>query len=279
MKEAMEKGMLLDIGHTSDRTQEDMWELSQANYSYPLNAFHAWPRSRMVEEIKSPDLPDAVRLLIRQNLGRGLTIPEQRVPNEWHLSDRALDMIEETGGIYGQRLGVADYVDYPDSGVVSPSNGCGKGTSLEAAQVLAWLLDRGLDVAYALDFHPAEGLKPREVRAGEACGPPSSSFEMRVVDPDPVPGPVDPDSGRAPKAEKAILDEDGYAFYKKGLNHVGRMAGFHFDLADIGLDRRYIDELKNRSAERFLQMWEQSEALAEKLNTEDANNANNEDSL
>jgi predicted nucleic acid-binding Zn-ribbon protein len=263
MQEAMKKGMLIDIGHVSDRTQEDMWEISQAHDGYPLNALHAWPRSRMREEAVEFDTAQG-------RFSRVL------VPTEWHLSDRALEMIKATGGIYGQRLGSERVTRYEASGVPWPG-GCAQGTTISAAHLLAWLLDQGLNVAYSLDFHPADGLRPRgrsiprpvapDNVGAYSCGPETSSREIVCTFRE-VEGPRNGEGVHLEECVDRPTHWPGYEFFTAGLIHIGKMADFHRDLVDVGFRTRYLDELKNKSAEKFLQMWEKSEDIAKRLNRE-----------
>ena len=147
-------------------------------------------------------------------------------PHEYDFDKSERDYIRRTGGIFGVRLGPLDAKGYSASGV---TRNC-PGTSTETAKILASLLDEGLSLGYSLDF--ATVTQGVHSRTFEGCG--------------------------AELGEDRIHQFGSHT--TEGLSHIGVMKKWHRELEDIGLEKRYLDKLKNDGAESFLQMWERSEA-------------------
>lgn len=133
LREAMLKGMIVNLDHVSSKAREKIFELATKVFDgYPLNALHNNPNARLTGENK---------------------------PHEYDFDDHELDYIRSTGGIFGVRVGPLNAKEYPSSGV---SVNCPK-TSTETAKILAWLIDQGISIAgYSLDYSTVtEGVHSR----------------------------------------------------------------------------------------------------------------------
>ena len=161
--------------------------------------------------------------------------PNERLTNsngferhEYDFDREELNFVRDTGGFFGLRMGPTDSLEYPQSGIRA---NCPK-TSTETAKMLAWLIDHGLNVGYSLDFATVtQGVHSRTL---EGCGLGLGADVLHRYD----------------------------GFVAEGLTHIGMMKNWHQELENIGLEERYINALKNDSAEQFVQMWERSEAVA-----------------
>lgn len=202
VREAMVKGMIVNIDHVSSRARKQMHELATEVFDgYPLNALHNKPNERLSDE-------------------KGFE------RHEYDLDGAELDFVRTTGGFFGVRMGPTDSKNYPESGVKTK---CPQ-TSTETAKMLAWLLDQGLSVGYSLDFATVtQGVHSRTLRS---CG-----LELGVD----------------------MIHKYG-RHDAEGLSHVGMMSRWHKELETIGMDSKYLDQLRNDGAEQFLRMWEKSEA-------------------
>lgn len=144
VREAMRKGMIVNIDHVSSRARTDIDTISRSFGGYPMNALHNNPNEMLVAnstaKLKTPG------------------------PNEYDFDDTELALVKKTGGFFGVRVGPLDAADYPKSGVTT---NCPK-TATETAKILAYLLDEGLDVGYSLDYATiTEGVHSRTL---ENCG-------------------------------------------------------------------------------------------------------------
>ena len=125
VREAMLKGMIVNIDHVSSIARDKMYELAtQVFDDYPLNALHNKPNSMLTDE-------------------------KPFWQHEYDLFDNELNYVKNTGGFFGFRMGPTDSVEYPQAGV----NADCPGTSTESAKMLAWLIEeKKLNVGYALDY-------------------------------------------------------------------------------------------------------------------------------
>ncbi len=144
VREAMGKGMIINIDHVSTRARFDIDTISKDFGGYPMNALHNNPNEMLVanstSKLKTPG------------------------PNEYDFDDSEIELVRKTGGFFGVRVGPLDAKDYPKSGV---STNCPK-TATETAKILAYLLDKGLSVGYSLDYATiTEGVHSRTL---ENCG-------------------------------------------------------------------------------------------------------------
>ena len=210
VREAMLKGMILNIDHVSSRARDKMNELATEVFdNYPLNALHNKPNDM-------------------------LTDTKKFWKHEYDLDRDELHYVRDTGGFFGFRMGPTDSVEFPAADI-SPD--C-KNTSTESAKMLAWLLDEGLSVGYALDFATTtQGVHSRTfAKCGESRGP--DMIHTYVV-----PG-------------------TGVPQVTEGISHVGMMKQWHAELKAIGLKQDYIDKLRDDGVDAFLQMWEKSESAS-----------------
>jgi len=211
VRAAMLKGMIINLDHVSSRSRKDIDRISRDFEVYPLNALHNNPNEMLVANSGKHKTPG---------------------PNEYDFDDIELDLVRKTGGFFGLRVGPVDSKEYPKSGVTA---NC-PNTATEAAKILAYLIDHGLDVGYALDYATiTEGVHSRTL---ENCG-------------------------RNLGGGKDHLHKyDGHV--AEGLTHVGMMTTWHDELRAVGLADKYMKKLENDGPEAFIQMWERSEAKSKK---------------
>lgn len=206
VRDAMGKGMIINLDHVSSLARRQIARISHDEFDdYPLNALHNNPNGMLKGGIK---------------IKKGKT-PH---PSEYDFDDDELELIRDSGGIFGLRLGPVKSKPYPDSGV---ETNCA-GTSTESAKILASLLDKGINVGYSLDF------------ATVTQGVHSRTMESCELD-----------------ARDRIHEYAGQE--TEGLSHVGVMKKWHKELETVGLAPRYLDRLKNDGADAFIRMWERSE--------------------
>ena len=128
VRELMERSLVVDIAHMSERgvrQVESIFRELAAPDLYPVFLSHGNPREALAAgDFKGPHM--------------------EKPSPEW-----ILDLIAESGGIFGQRSGPDEMVDYPPSGV---ANNC-QGSSRSFAQAVAYLVDRGVDVGFAIDMN------------------------------------------------------------------------------------------------------------------------------
>lgn len=204
VRAAMLKGMIVNIDHVSSRARLDMKDISEEFETYPLNALHNNPNSRLIGD---------------------------NYPHEYDFDDQELEIIKDTGGFFGVRLGPIDSVEYPASGV---TDNCPK-TSTESAKIIAYLMEEhGLNIGYSLDL--ATVTQGVYSRTKQNCARDLGTDDLH-------------------QDEAHIVD---------GLTHIGMMSRWHKELETIGLDEKFLEPLKNDQAEAFVQMWEWSEYKADK---------------
>lgn len=201
VREAMRMGMIVNLDHVSSKGRRHIRTLSAAFGDYPLNAMHNKPNSRL-----TGDQP----------------------PHEYDFDDAEIDMVADTHGIFGVRMGPTDSVEYPASGITA---NC-PNTSTETGKMLAWLLDREVNVGYSLDY--ATVTKGVYSRTFAGC--------------------------------ELVPTDDRLHHYgthlAEGLSHVGMMKKWHKELEAVGMAPGYLSKLRNDGAEAFVRMWELSEAKA-----------------
>jgi hypothetical protein len=204
----MLKGMIVNIDHVSSAARQRMHELATDVFdNYPLNALHNKPNQRLSNKKKF-------------------------WRHEYDIFHNELDWIKESGGFFGFRMGPTDALDDESFGIAAD---CPR-TSTESAKMLAWLLDQGLNVGYALDYATTtEGVYSRTF---EGCG-------------------LDLGNDRIHR-----YDADGTPHVTQGISHIGMMKQWHKELESIHLDQKYVDALRDDGVEAFLEMWEKSEAAA-----------------
>ncbi|MBC8066783.1 MAG: membrane dipeptidase [Deltaproteobacteria bacterium] len=211
VRAAMRYGMILNLDHVSSRSRKDI-DLISADFDvYPMNALHNNPNDMLVANGGKLDTPG---------------------PNEYDFDKGELGLVKKSHGFFGLRVGPVDAKDYPKSGVTT---NCPK-TATEAAKILAYLIDEGLDVGYSLDY------------ATVTQGVHSRTFA---------------NCGRTLGGGKDHLHKYG-EHIAKGLTHIGMMTSWHDELKAVGLADKYMRKLENDGPEAFIQMWERSEAKSKK---------------
>lgn len=128
VREAMLRGMIVNIDHTSSRSRLDIDRISKDFGVYPMNALHNNPNA----------------MLVANNHGEAKTPG----PNEYDFDDGELQLVKRSGGFFGVRVGPLDAKEYKASGV---TENCPT-TATETAKILAYLIDQGLTVGYSLDY-------------------------------------------------------------------------------------------------------------------------------
>ena len=222
----IDRQVMIDIAHLSERGVQDVWNVIQ-NHSptgtYPIYVSHGDPR-------------DALEALDQKG-------PHQEKPSPpW-----ILDLIEQSGGMFGMRTGPDQFVNHPPSLV---DNDC-SGSTKSFAQALGYLVDRGLDVGFALDMNGMiANAVPRFVddsdRQARRRGRKAVCLGNKVEQALQTGMMVDDPS--TPHTDESRLNT-------KGFGHIGLLGAFVDDLDTIGLRQTYLDHLYG-SAEAFVQMWE-----------------------
>lgn len=222
----IERGLLLDIAHLSERGVQGVWDVIQSEApggSYPIYVSHGDPREALPEE--------------------GHKGPHQEKPTPpW-----ILDLIAQSGGMFGMRTGPDQFLDDPASLV---ANDC-SGSSKSFAQAVSHLVDQGVDVGFALDMNGMiANAVPRFIddstrktrRRGEkaACLGDEGQQGLQVGSFQDDPSTPHTDESR---------------YNSKGLGHIGLLGAYVDDLDAVGLSQTYLDNLFG-SAESFIQMWE-----------------------
>lgn len=220
VREAMNKGMLMTIDHTSSKARDEIRAISANRRDYPLNAFHNNPNA-----------------MLQGQLGRN-AMPH---PNEYDFDEDELNYVKDTGGIFGVRLGpinAREGIAPADAGSIP---NCEK-TATETAKVLAHLLNKDINLGYSLDFATVtQGIHSRTFRK---CFDGSNDPKDRM-------------NSYGPTADDG---NSNTPFLTEGLSHIGMMKKFHRELEAVGLSNKYLSDLRNNGAEEFLRMWERSEA-------------------
>ena len=229
VEELMDRGLLLDIAHLSDKGVEAVAEqiLKHQPKPYPIYLSHGNPRMALKDaEFK----------------GRHMEKPS---------SDNHLKLIAKVGGIFGQRTGADE--------MVHAGTKC-QGSSTSFAEALKYLVDFGkaenhpLPVAFALDMNgmtqqsvprfidTTDARTERRTRRSACLGKGGQQAQQR--------NPIKDDPS-TPYTDESQLNTHG-------LGHIGLLGAYVDDLRNIGLPQEYLDVLDS-SAEAFLQMWERTQ--------------------
>ena len=135
----MDRGMLVDIAHSSRKTIRDVYEIAKQRNNYPLFYSHAhmWNTIAVISGSKFP-----------------------KHKHEKYITPDELQMIAATGGMVGLRTGPENAHTY-HGGATSVPNSC-QGTSTSFAQSLLYAVDKGLTVGFGADFNGMiQNMKPR----------------------------------------------------------------------------------------------------------------------
>ncbi|HNW28219.1 MAG TPA: membrane dipeptidase [Spirochaetota bacterium] len=137
----MEKHMIIDISHMSERAVCDLYEIAKEMDYYPLVLSHGHLRSIMTDKKQKE---------------------EKTTP------DYIIRMIRETGGMIGLRTGSEQVKTYGASGV---PNNCDGSTKSFAQAYQYGTLGLKVDIAFASDFNGfIQQLRPRFGGQYETCG-------------------------------------------------------------------------------------------------------------
>lgn len=216
VRAAMQKGMIVNIDHISSQGRIDVRRVSRDFRDYPLNALHNNPNGIMEPYV---------------SVAGGLPT---RWLHEYDFDDNELELVRETGGFFGVRVGPINAKVHRSSRV---REDCPK-TITETAQVLSYLLDKGLNLGYSLDY--ATITKGVFSRTDEKCklrGRTRTDFLDTYWD-----------------------EKSGQNFQADGLSHIGVMKKWHRELEEIGYNPNHLRRLRNDGPEAFIRMWEASEA-------------------
>ncbi|MCB9792513.1 MAG: membrane dipeptidase [Alphaproteobacteria bacterium] len=145
----MDRRMIVDLSHLSERSIDDVFQIAKANAWYPLFVSHAHFRELEPEEV-----------------------------GEWSYGLGVWEKVLATGGVVGVRSSASLTSTYVDSGV---ANDC-EGSSKSFAQRLTFAQQElGLSVAFASDFGGlASNLAPRF--GEQACAKASGRERRRQIE-------------------------------------------------------------------------------------------------
>jgi microsomal dipeptidase-like Zn-dependent dipeptidase len=207
VQEMMSRGMLVDAAHMSEKSVRDLYDIAVANDYYPFYLSHGHFREVMTPEKRE----------------------EEKTTPAW-----VIEMLRETGGVFGLRTAHEEVSSYTGSPV---ANSC-HGSSRSFAQ--AYDFGRlGLKVPVALGSDFNGFIQQTRPRFGpDAC---SASFEQEAE----CQARDERMSGPAPLG--ADLDE-------LGLAHVGTLPELLDDLDALGTDTAPL----RSSADAVVRMWERA---------------------
>lgn len=208
----MNLGMPIDIAHMSERSVEDVKAIVTDACNYPVYVSHGHVRSLLAEDSWRADKRH-----------------EKSTP-DWEL-----DLLQQTGGMFGLRTG-ADH--HEAAAYFSGMSAAGLGTALpfKPAETMPKGKPGGNEFhfAYALDYlSRAKGV---HVALGSDLNGliPQMVFE-----------------GEPQDAKRA------------GLAHIGKLPYMLAKVQETGIDPATFAQLRENSAEAYLQMWQRATAFAE----------------
>ena len=222
----IDRDIMIDIAHLSERGVQGVWDVIQTHSptgTYPIYVSHGDPREPLPTD--------------------GHKGPHQEKPTPpW-----VLDLIKQSGGMFGMRTGPDQFLDTPSSLV---DNDC-TGSSKSFAQAVSYLVDEGVDVGFALDMNGMiANAAPRFIddstrktrRRGKKAACLGNTSEQGT-------------QAGAMVDDPATPHTDESRFNTKGLGHIGLLGAYVDDLDAVGLGQPYLDNLFG-SAEAFIRMWE-----------------------
>ena len=211
----MDLGMPIDLSHMSELAREETFNLAVANDYYPLYTSHGHFRDIM---------PPAVNA-------------HEKTSPTWEIQ-----MIRQTGGMFGMRPDPASTRDYFFSGV---DNDC-EGSSKSFAQAFTYGTNElGVDIAFGADHNGfIKQTRPRfyhqdQTSAGVLQNGACSGAVLRA----------EQDCQAA-----AQTDRVGTTFDVHGAGDVGQLPDLVEDLENLGVDTNPLWS----SAENFIRMWERA---------------------
>ncbi|MEM9458809.1 MAG: membrane dipeptidase [Myxococcota bacterium] len=204
-QEMMDRGMLVDAAHMSEASVTDLHALAAANDYYPFYISHGHMRDIV--------MPSQAQ--------------QEKTSPAW-----VVDLVRQTGGMFGLRTGAEQMNGYPASGVDNDCHGSVRSFAQHYAYASAGLK---IPVGLATDFNGfIQQLRPR-FGPHAACG---AGF-----------------TAEAECQSHAQDDPTGTDFDQIGLGHQGLLGPMLDDLQTVGAN---TDALWG-SAEAFVQMWERAE--------------------
>lgn len=207
VEEMFARGMLVDAAHLSEKSVVDLHALSVAHDYYPFYLSHGHFREIMIAEKQT----------------------EEKTTPAW-----AVEMVRETGGMFGLRTAHEETDTYEGSAV---ANNC-HGSSRSFAQ--AYDYGRlGLGVAMGLGSDLNGFIQQTRPRFGpDAC---SASFTIEAT-------------CQAAEQRRDGPGPLGHDFDELGLGHIATLSALLDDLDQVGSDST---SLRN-SANDFVRMWERA---------------------
>lgn len=221
VEEMIERHMLIDLAHLSERASRDVYELVAAKHDYyPLYNSHT-----RFEPL--------------------LTAPDRKTQQEFLTTEEQLRHIRDTGGMVGLRTGQNTIRSMSARSPEAVANTC-DGSSRSFAQMVAFGARAGIPMGFGSDLNGfINQIGPRfGPDACPAAGP--AALAQWAA------------QGKAPgvcRANPGGSTRGGRDFDTEGLRHVGYLPDLVGDLET--LDTPGIDVLKS-SAEAFLRMWERA---------------------
>ena len=141
LTEMMNRGMMIDLAHESEKAVKEMQQMTLAKSNYPVYMSHGHFREAMDD---------------------GKFSVWEKASEDW-----VIDYIRGSGGVFGLRTGPEKTKDFPGS--VAPNN-C-QGSTKSFAQSYQYGVKHGLSVAFGSDLNGfIQQLRPRFGNADETCG-------------------------------------------------------------------------------------------------------------
>ena len=214
----MDRQMLIDMSHMSNRAMDEAYELARARRHYPLYISHGHLKDIMVDKVAA---------------------------YEKATNTRVVDYLRTTGGMLGLRTFPEETRDYEHGKV---AGGC-QGSTRSFAQAYEYAsLGLNLPVAFGSDFNGfIQQTRPRF--GDEAC----SASEVSLLLSDGKFTPFEAQS-HCEEADERATGRTHTEFDTKGLAHIGLLPALVHDLQTLGADVRPL----RSSAETFVRMWERA---------------------
>lgn len=141
LTEMMNRGMMIDLAHESEKAVQEMKEMTTARNHYPVYMSHGHFREAMDD---------------------GKFSVWEKASEDW-----VLDYVRESGGVFGLRTGPEKTKDFVGS---LAQNDC-QGSSKSFAQTYQYGVKHGLSLAFGSDLNGfIQQLRPRFGNAAETCG-------------------------------------------------------------------------------------------------------------
>ncbi len=237
----MDKGMIIDIDHMSNRSLENTITMAQ-NFDrdgdgtpegYPLVASHALFFELNEREIRHERLLTEAQLLSIRNLGGMIAVM---------LKDDVLDT-----GLRGERV----TIDFEGSGV---EDDCRHSSKTFVQAYMYGVEKMGGPVAMGSDFNGVAGhFGPRF--GNDACGSDDLERSKQLLANDRLPYPFTLDEFGT--FDKQVSGQKTFDYNVDGLAHIGLIPDMVADMKNVGLSDADLDPLF-RSAEAYIQMWERA---------------------